>query len=280
MNFFIEERIHVISDEIQIYAKMIGSSRGLLIIHSIGYLIINFSLFLVNFLFYRNNYQFWPWVILGWGIFYFFHLYLYLMNGIRTYFGVHLYFFLFMSLFLAFIDGYSDMSFEWFYYVIIGWFVLLAIHKFLFAEKIEEQLKGVIYALLISDNSSRTLIQVVQKKDVLLEKVGMSDEQVEFIPMFITALNSFCENLQLQSPKINVSDPNLKILTLQYRDLTLTGFVSPNMNPTLSYIKFKSILQKLYQEREKQIKVFLTTGRGEMFDSYIPTLQEEMLIPV
>src|SRR6056297_1801540 len=169
MEFLLEERIRVISDEIQIYSKIIGNSKNLLLIHSIAYILINSVLFVVNFFFYPEEYQFCPWVILGWGIFYYFHLYLYLMNGIKSFFNVHLYFYIYMNIFFVFIDFYSDLVLNWFLYPILGWFVLLVVHKLFFSEKIDKELKGVVYALLIADNSSRTLVEVVQKKEILLK---------------------------------------------------------------------------------------------------------------
>src|SRR6056297_2111616 len=181
-------------EDLRQYTKRIVIRRILLKAHIIGFLFINFMLFMINNLsgnFSFTNYQWWPWVFTGWGVPIAFHMFFYYHKNPLTPYTVHRFTFITISIYMVFIDLYSDYSLSWSWIPILCWGGLFLIHRLAKQDSKKHEVEVTIYGLIISDQSGRVLVDVVLDKETIKEKLNLEEEGLEMVGMFINAIQSF-----------------------------------------------------------------------------------------
>ena len=159
------ESLESIGKEIYIFAKKLLKKKLLFKAHWIAYFVINIIAIFIDDSFYVAENPWWPWMATGWGFGVLLHTYFFFTRGMKSWFHFHIFLFITVSCYLFFIDGYSDFKFEWFWYPISIWAVILVIHGFVGFRGTVLEKEVIIYAIIISDSNGKTLVKVEQEPE-------------------------------------------------------------------------------------------------------------------
>jgi hypothetical protein len=96
------------------------------------------------------------------------------------------------------------------------------------------------------------------------------------IPMFITALQAFSQEINIENCGLRFQGTNVKVAVVKRDDLTLTGFMSPRTNSDLAGEAFNRILNLLHRDYAKAIEDFRRSGNSSLFDPFVPVMIETM----
>jgi hypothetical protein len=261
----------------RLFVRQIIIRRLLYKSHVVVFLFINLLVILLNFALGPRDYLWWPWVTTGWGTFLAFHTFIYFKHGIRSLKALHMASFGILNMYMLFIDWYSDQQLTWIWIVALTWAVFLTLHLLLL-DDIKRHLAEVrIFGVLISDNSGRVLIDAMNRTHPLGKQLQMGPEKIEMIPMFINAIQSFSDEINIQGcNNLEVFGTNVKVLSIKANELTLTGFISPESNPAVVRGIFEKILKQFQEKYTKEVNYFALSGNASHFEDYRPILASQI----
>ncbi|MFX1274829.1 MAG: hypothetical protein ACFFBP_03625 [Promethearchaeota archaeon] len=103
------------------------------------------------------------------------------------------------------------------------------------------------------------------------------DFDIELIPMFVSALEKFSRNINMQKlSELRLTGINLKIQTFSYEKFTVTFFINPNVNLESVEDKIKAYFKVLFDKYKTEFEFTLKTGIVQNI-SHLNVIGREML---
>ncbi len=104
-----------------------------------------------------------------------------------------------------------------------------------------------------------------------------SEFDIELIPMFVSALEKFSLNINMQKlSELRMTGINLKIQTFSYDKFTITFFINPTVNLESVEKKIKDYFKVLFDKFKKEFEFTLKTGIVQNI-SHLKLIGREML---
>ncbi|MFX1593727.1 MAG: hypothetical protein ACFFCL_13625, partial [Promethearchaeota archaeon] len=134
---------------------------------------------------------------------------------------------------------------------------------------IKEKVPAIIGAI-IANKDGVSLLNLELFDDALIKYItqGIPKDSVtipvdlELIPMFISALEKFSLELNIQDlTGFGLKGSNLKMHIFSYDDYTVTIFMNPNINLKAIEYKINNYFKKLFEEHKNKFEVGLKTGK-------------------
>jgi len=135
--------------------------------------------------------------------------------------------------------------------------------------KIKERVPPIIGAI-IADKDGRSLInlEIIDDalKDFISDIVPNDDTLIpvdlELIPMFISALEKFSLELNIQNlTGFGLKGSNLKMHIFGFDNYTVTIFMNPNINLEAIEINIRNFFKKLFEDNREKFEMSIRTGK-------------------
>ncbi|MHA1489662.1 MAG: ADP-ribosylation factor-like protein [Promethearchaeota archaeon] len=114
-------------------------------------------------------------------------------------------------------------------------------------------------SLLTTELYDGALISFLKKKNEV--KNNNSRFDIELIPMFISALEKFSSEVNIQNLSgFNLKGVNLKMQIFSFNKFTVTFFANPNINLKSIEYEISNYFLNFFEKYDKEINIFLKTG--------------------
>jgi hypothetical protein len=271
------ESLESIGKEIITFVRKIVKKKLLIKAHWMIYCVMIIVAIIIDSNFSVAEDPWWPWMATGWLFGLLIHTYFFITRGMKSWFHFHVFFYIILSSFLIFIDGYADFHFEWFWYPLLIWAVILGIHWVIGLRGTVFQEEVLLYAILISDSNGKTLVKVEQEPEFMKKHLHMDESSVELIPMLINTILQFSKEINMMDCNdFRLQNAELKVITYAGEDLICTGFISSNSNTHSARIILKHALDQIQAQFPKEIKLFITHGIEGPFEQYKTVIKNIM----
>ncbi|MFX1399120.1 MAG: hypothetical protein ACFFAS_19015 [Promethearchaeota archaeon] len=146
-----------------------------------------------------------------------------------------------------------------------------------------EEKKPSLVGCFIADKGGKTLLTFELFDGALEECVkGQAEDlnpdfDIELIPMFVSALEKFSQNINMQElSELHMTGINLKLQTFSYEKYTVTFFINPEIRIESIKDKIKDYFSVLFNKYKEDFELTLKTGIIDNI-SYLKKLGREML---
>jgi 2TM domain-containing protein len=267
-------------EELRFYARKIVVRRLLFKLNILFYVFTNILLIAINNLTSDPENQWWLWAFTGWTVILLFHTYIYRSKGIGIPTKFHIFSFIVINSYLIFIDLFTDQKMGWSWIPLVSWLLVVLINLVVKHDVTEHKEIIIIYGVLISDNSARVLIDAEVSNEILTNMLDMNSGKIEMIPMFINAIQHFSKEINLKDcNNMQLFGKNLKVISINTGELTITGFIDPRMKDNLARLIFSRIIEKFSEKYNSELEMFKITGNCDPFELYRDTLRTQISQP-
>ena len=101
---------------------------------------------------------------------------------------------------------------------------------------------------------------------------------MELVPMFLNAMSSFAEEINVQDlSSFNIKGGNLKLNAVSKKSLTMAIFSSPLVQIDYLIEDIKALFDYFFDEYEDDFAKFRKTGNATKFLEFVPQARKELL---
>ncbi len=143
--------------------------------------------------------------------------------------------------------------------------------------------KPSLVGCFIADKGGKTLLTLELYEGALEECIkGQAEElnpefDIELIPMFVSALEKFSQNINMQElSELRMTGINMKLQTFSYDKYTITFFINPQINLEAINDKIKDYFGVLFSKYKDDFELTLKTGIVDNI-AHLNSLGREML---